>query len=469
MYAVKGKPLPQESDGPMSRLKTDYEKSLERGASQKKKNVDLRASHEAPIDSDIQNGVSEAERQDLIKAMQSMPVDTPLFQKPSNARRGHADNVDADSDTVVDVIAPAFTPESHAETPPSKVTTFKPPEHQPINQNKSQGKTETLADDVLSSTMEQPSNDQRAEINPDLIYNLENEPYSTKQLAQLAACGFTRETGILFEIEPVSGGFALRTQDQPQNDVKPANVKLQDKALKSDQEGAGNLSVQENDDDRTLLTTSANKKQLGAATLADFPDNHPVHQHGIEDIKPYMREIIVLRPSYRSMLLYLLASLAGLGFSFVPHLFVDLIFSQADLQSIAKTFPLEYLYKGVGWSWALVSVYCVGYIIVRRLKYRFRITLTWVRSEIGIIARSTSKLLYEDIRNIETHQSIVGRFLNYGHIELASSATAGSEILILGVANPQLLEDIVNYRKDQYQIDKHGPAYNPSRRGYKHD
>lgn len=66
--------------------------------------------------------------------------------------------------------------------------------------------------------------------------------------------------------------------------------------------------------------------------------------------------------------------------------------------------------------------------------------------------RHKSSVRYEDIRSLEVTQSIMGRILGYGDVEIGTAASAGIEITLEGVINPlSLIKRIEGARDIQEQ------------------
>ncbi len=77
-----------------------------------------------------------------------------------------------------------------------------------------------------------------------------------------------------------------------------------------------------------------------------------------------------------------------------------------------------------------------------------------VTSVKGVLSlfKHKSSVRYEDIRSLEVTQTIMGRILGFGTVEIGTAASAGIEIIMEGVAAPlDLLKQIESGRDVQEQ------------------
>ena len=96
-----------------------------------------------------------------------------------------------------------------------------------------------------------------------------------------------------------------------------------------------------------------------------------------------------------------------------------------------------------------------GYILARVLLYiyncRYIIDERGVEAQIGLVALRLRqiRLKYEDIRGVETQQSIVERILNIGTVEVGSAMTDVIEITMKGIANPRAVQILIGNERDK--------------------
>jgi hypothetical protein len=81
-----------------------------------------------------------------------------------------------------------------------------------------------------------------------------------------------------------------------------------------------------------------------------------------------------------------------------------------------------------------------------RLYFRYLLAPNYCKSERGIIARQSTKMVYSTILTTDLHQSALGRVLNFGTIELSCAAADGAEILIANVWAPEIVQAVIESR-----------------------
>jgi len=102
--------------------------------------------------------------------------------------------------------------------------------------------------------------------------------------------------------------------------------------------------------------------------------------------------------------------------------------------------PLFWLLPMCAFFSALYRIYNVRYCIDAR----------GIESRTGILAlnQTITRIRFEDIRSIETQQSVLERILNVGLLEMSTAATAGVEMLLDGVDSPIALQKILQNERD---------------------
>ena len=61
------------------------------------------------------------------------------------------------------------------------------------------------------------------------------------------------------------------------------------------------------------------------------------------------------------------------------------------------------------------------------------------------------RVRYEDIRSVETEQSVLDRMLDIGEVEIGTAATSNIEIMFLGVGAPKEVQDMIQSERDRRQ------------------
>jgi len=101
--------------------------------------------------------------------------------------------------------------------------------------------------------------------------------------------------------------------------------------------------------------------------------------------------------------------------------------------------------------WMIVGPWLLATIVLlfKRYVWMFILKGDRIESRFGIISRSIRALRYQDIRNINMSQSIIGRLLDYGDVEFSSAGGAGIEVAFRGVVSPMALQEAVRRRLDR--------------------
>jgi len=86
--------------------------------------------------------------------------------------------------------------------------------------------------------------------------------------------------------------------------------------------------------------------------------------------------------------------------------------------------------------WWVVTVFTTVIVTTKRTVHR-----------VGIIARDSSEVQHDDVRNLQIDQSILERILGIGDIAISSSGQDDMEIVAAGVPNPERIAKVI--RKHQ--------------------
>jgi uncharacterized membrane protein YdbT with pleckstrin-like domain len=116
--------------------------------------------------------------------------------------------------------------------------------------------------------------------------------------------------------------------------------------------------------------------------------------------------------------------------------------------------PLRYFYQDFIMGALTMLFYGIGIIfIIRAILARntthYLLTNKRATSKWGIIARHSSEVELQDIRNIYSEQSAMERILGLGNIEIASAGTSGAEVVFAGISDHQKVRDIIKRQKDE--------------------
>ncbi|MCI5066183.1 PH domain-containing protein [bacterium] len=106
------------------------------------------------------------------------------------------------------------------------------------------------------------------------------------------------------------------------------------------------------------------------------------------------------------------------------------------------------------WFLPVITIGCAMY---RIYNVRYTITERGVEREIGILAfqRRLIRVWFEDIRSLQTHQSLLQRMLGVGNLEISTAATGTVEIVLNGIAVPEEVQQMLERERDKRQIPQH--------------
>jgi uncharacterized membrane protein YdbT with pleckstrin-like domain len=134
------------------------------------------------------------------------------------------------------------------------------------------------------------------------------------------------------------------------------------------------------------------------------------------------------------------------------YLFPVIVITQLPqdvINNILATIPAETLAMGVSYTGAALGALALIKILIQRHSHRYLLHDNFASYEYGLVMRQTSKIAYGNISNYEVNQSILGRLLNYGDMELASPGTSDSEIKMNSILAPRLVEVVLEGKIDE--------------------
>ncbi|WP_442511111.1 PH domain-containing protein [Novipirellula sp. SH528] len=105
----------------------------------------------------------------------------------------------------------------------------------------------------------------------------------------------------------------------------------------------------------------------------------------------------------------------------------------------------------VGWvvGGVLAMIGGVGLIVwwISTRSLTLEVTSKRTRLTKGLIAKSTSEVQHDDVRNIQVHQSIIGRMVNVGALAISSSGQDDLEITANGLPGPNQIAELIRDRQ----------------------
>jgi hypothetical protein len=282
------------------------------------------------------------------------------------------------------------------------------------------------------SLVSQPESASGAGFPPGAILAANGQPFRDIDAARFKAARLTEETGEGFEVRTVApGAFVL---------IPPAAAPALRAAPAATPEPAAMPPPVKHPRRPPASPTAAQAEQL---TLDSFPEGHPARKYGLPLYKSILTEIRKpLRPAWRSQLPLLFVALLGVLLFLAPDAFVRLAVPPASAERLVS----PAFVKGVGYMGLALALFMLGKAVYVWLNNRFYLTANYVKSEVGIVARRSAKLVYGTILAIDTHQTVLGRLLNFGTVELSCAGSDGNEILIENVFAPEIVQAVIEAR-----------------------
>ena len=130
---------------------------------------------------------------------------------------------------------------------------------------------------------------------------------------------------------------------------------------------------------------------------------------------------------------------------------------QGDLFSLGD----ENVYLSLPIFWLLPFAFFL-IAIIKIYNVRYSLTAKGLEMTVGILStrKRSVKIRYEDIRSVETTQTILERVLNIGTVEVGTSSTGSIEISFEGVDSPQEIQSLIEKEKGRrISIKKSSQGY----------
>jgi uncharacterized membrane protein YdbT with pleckstrin-like domain len=103
---------------------------------------------------------------------------------------------------------------------------------------------------------------------------------------------------------------------------------------------------------------------------------------------------------------------------------------------------ISILVKVDQWSLSLFFfLILVGLILFLRFRHLYLVSNIRVISREGLIARHEVEIQLRHIRAFNVKQSVIGRILSYGDIEISSAADSAIKVVLKGVCSPYELKE----------------------------
>jgi uncharacterized membrane protein YdbT with pleckstrin-like domain len=147
-----------------------------------------------------------------------------------------------------------------------------------------------------------------------------------------------------------------------------------------------------------------------------------------------MSDTTTYRVSHRALLGYWLLIPLGAALYFAPSAFFG---TASDTAHPAMLIALTWIGMGLA-AWGLLNV------AYQRLAHLYVVEPERIIERHGIIARRVTPLYISHIRSTEVNQSILGRLLGFGTVEMSAAGTGTSEARFDRVAHPMKVMDVIN-------------------------
>jgi hypothetical protein len=265
------------------------------------------------------------------------------------------------------------------------------------------------------------------------------QPFRDADAARFKMQRLIEEIGEPFEMMAVrTGGYAVVPRAVSSAFIAPTGAQPSQPAARPHIDGARPAPSS---------ASRSHTTDVESLTLAELPDGHPAHKYGLAAYRTMLKlNRKPLRQAWRSQLLLLVIAAFGLLTFLVPAPATRLIMPHEALAPAGEVMANTALTKGVALAGLAFALFALGKVIFVRLYFRYLLAPNYCKSERGIIARQSTKMVYSTILTTDLHQSALGRILNFGTIELSCAAADGAEILIANVWAPEIVQAVIESR-----------------------
>jgi membrane protein YdbS with pleckstrin-like domain len=163
--------------------------------------------------------------------------------------------------------------------------------------------------------------------------------------------------------------------------------------------------------------------------------------------------VIQIRRVWRSQLFTLVAfALSSPLAVWLSHLFPGSIIAGPLFDIGEKTLILK-----VPFFWCIPAFFGFKAIInVNDVRYLLDPTGIEAREGIFSLNQTFTRLRYEDIRSIDSRQTLLDRILGIGAVDLGTAASAGLEMSLTGISDPLAVQKMIQAERDARQASLSG-------------
>jgi len=101
----------------------------------------------------------------------------------------------------------------------------------------------------------------------------------------------------------------------------------------------------------------------------------------------------------------------------------------------------------------LIPAICWIHLVFRVYNVQYSADTRGIQAVVGILSLNQRiiRVRYEDVRSIETDQTVVERMLDVGDVEIGTAGTAGVELTLAGVGAPKEVQEMIQAERDKRQ------------------
>jgi uncharacterized membrane protein YdbT with pleckstrin-like domain len=152
----------------------------------------------------------------------------------------------------------------------------------------------------------------------------------------------------------------------------------------------------------------------------------------------------VWRSEIGGLVFLAVAALVAIGLTkqFPGSILVGELFS-LGFSVVYLKLPLFFLIPAICWINLLFRIYNVRYSADTR----------GIQAVVGILSLNQRiiRVRYEDVRSIETDQTVIERLLDVGDVEIGTAGTAGVELTLAGIGAPKEVQEMIQAERDKRQ------------------
>ena len=259
----------------------------------------------------------------------------------------------------------------------------------------------------------------------------DGRPFRDVDAALFKSRRLAAEAGEPFEVIAVAGGFVVVPEFEQSPALLPSTpASLPPRAAHSPKQPKS-------------AAVPSDTKEIDSLTLDQLPEGHPARKYGLPLYKSVLAQTRKpLRQAWRSQLPLLIVAAVGLLVFLFPGALVQLTAQPGSAGKLASpTFT-----KGIGLAGLALCAFVLGKVLWIRITHRYHLGSNYVKAESGLVARRSTKLVYGTILATDAHQSVLGRLLNFGTVELSCAGADGNEILIENVYAPEIVQAVIEAR-----------------------